>query len=242
MAGHSKWKNNLGRKTSQDAKKSANFGKLSKAITVAVLEGGSPDPSFNPRLRVAVDAARAGSMPKDNIDRAIAKASGPDKSSLISTLYEVFGPHGSQLVVTGTTDNANRTTNEIRTLVDRNGGKLGGHGSVRHLFEHLGVCEIGIGQRKMTDDEILTVSSILDATDYILLDDGHVIVFFHFDHIGRSRHMLEEHGFTVHDGPHAIFKSTLPITLDAAATADCERLIEALDNHDDVHEVFSNIA
>jgi YebC/PmpR family DNA-binding regulatory protein len=241
MAGHSKWKNNLGRKTAQDAKKSANFGKLSKAITVAVLEGGSPDPNFNPRLRMAVDAARSGSMPKDNIERAIAKGSGPDKATLATAIYEIFGPHGTMMVVTATTDNLNRTTNEMRALIDRNGAKLGGHGSVRHLFEHLGVCEVGKEGGKLADDEVLTISTILDATDYTMLDDGHAIIYFHFDHIGKAKHMLEEHGFKVYDGPNAIYKATMPIALDEKAIGDCDRLIEALEAHDDVHEVFSNI-
>jgi len=241
MAGHSKWKNNLGRKTAQDAKKSANFGKLSKAITVAVLEGGSPDPNFNPRLRMAVDAARSGSMPKDNIERAIAKASGPDKAILSTALYEVFGPHGIMLLITATTDNLNRTTNEMRALIDRNGGKLGGHGSVRHLFEHLGVCEAGKESGNITDDEVLNLSTILDATDYTMLDNGHVIIFFHFDHIGKSKQALEDHGYKMFDGPSAIFKATMPVVLDDKSISSCDKLIEALENHDDVHEVFTNI-
>ena len=241
MAGHSKWKNNLGRKTAQDAKKSANFGKLSKAITVAVLEGGSPDPNFNPRLRVAVEAARAGSMPKDNIERAIAKASGPDKSTLSTALYEVFGPHGTVLLATATTDNLNRTTNEMRALVDRNGGKIGGHGSVRHLFEHLGVCEVAKQDGAITDDDILNVSTMLEATDYTKLDNGNIVIFFHFDHIGKSKQMIEEHGFKMIDGPSAIFKPSMPVTLDENKINDCDRLIEALENHDDIQEVFTNI-
>ncbi|MFO0703803.1 MAG: YebC/PmpR family DNA-binding transcriptional regulator [Patescibacteria group bacterium] len=243
MAGHSKWKNNLGRKTAQDAKKSANFGKLSKAITVAVLEGGSPDPNFNPRLRVAVDAARAGSMPKDNIERAIAKASGPDKAALVTTLYEVFGPHGCQMLVTATTDNPNRTNNEIRSVVEKHSGKLGVAGSVKHLFTHCGVCEVGHDEKKVSDDDILTVATELEAMEYEVMEDGHAILFFPFNHVGKSKEKIESLGLKVYDGPNVIYKATMPIEVtDAASQEVISKLVEVLENHDDVQEVFTNIA
>lgn len=242
MSGHSKWKNNLGRKTSQDAKKAANFGKLSKSITVAVLEGGSGDPNFNPRLRVAIDTARSESMPKDNIERAIAKGIGPDKQMLVSTLYEIFGPHGSMLLATATTDNTNRTTSEIRTLVDRNGGKLGNSGSVGHQFTHCGMCEVGHADRAISDDNILSLVDKIQVSDYKAIDGGHLIIFFPFENIGKVKQVSETTGLTLFDGPHAIFLSSLDISLSDEAMVECDKLIKALEAHDDVQEVFTNIA
>jgi YebC/PmpR family DNA-binding regulatory protein len=138
MAGHSKFKNIMHRKGAQDKKRSAMFSKLSREITVAA-KMGVPDPDMNPRLRAAVNAARAQSMPKDNIQRAIDKASGGDAENYEELRYEGFGPAGVSLVVEALTDNRNRTATNVRTIFSKNGGNLGASGSVTHAFERVGL-------------------------------------------------------------------------------------------------------
>ena len=140
MAGHSKFKNIMYRKGAQDKKRSALFSKLSREITVAA-KMGLPDPEANARLRAAVIAARAQSMPKDNIQRAIDKASGGDAENYEEIRYEGFGPGGVALIVEALTDNRNRTATNMRTIFSKNGGNLGASGSVSHGFERMGLIE-----------------------------------------------------------------------------------------------------
>ena len=140
MAGHSKFKNIMYRKGAQDKKRSALFSKLSREITVAA-KMGLPDPEANARLRAAVIAARAQSMPKDNIQRAIDKASAGDAENYEEIRYEGFGPGGVALIVEALTDNRNRTATNVRTIFSKNGGNLGASGSVSHGFERLGLIE-----------------------------------------------------------------------------------------------------
>ena len=140
MAGHSKFKNIMYRKGAQDKKRSALFSKLSREITVAA-KMGLPDPEANARLRAAIIAARAQSMPKDNIQRAIDKASGGDAENYEEVRYEGFGPGGVALIVEALTDNRNRTATNMRTIFSKNGGNLGASGSVSHGFERMGLIE-----------------------------------------------------------------------------------------------------
>src|SRR3954467_3026152 len=133
MAGHSKYKNIMYRKGAQDKKRSAMFSKLSREITVAA-KMGTPDPDTNPRLRAAVNAAKAQSMPKDNIQRSIDKAAGGDAENYEDIRYEGFGPGGVSLIIEALTDNRNRTATNVRTAVSKNGGNLGASGSVTHGF------------------------------------------------------------------------------------------------------------
>ena len=138
MAGHSKFKNIMHRKGAQDKKRSAMFSKLSREITVAA-KMGLPDPDMNPRLRAAVNAAKAQSMPKDNIQRSIDKATKGDAENYEEIRYEAFGPGGVSLIVETLTDNRNRTVTNVRTAMSKNGGNLGAPGSVSHGFERLGL-------------------------------------------------------------------------------------------------------
>ena len=138
MAGHSKFKNIMHRKGAQDKKRSAMFSKLSREITVAA-KMGLPDPDMNPRLRAAVNAAKAQSMPKDNIQRSIDKASRGDAETYEEVRYEGFGPGGVSLIIEALTDNRNRTVTNVRTAVSKNGGNLGASGSVSHGFDRMGL-------------------------------------------------------------------------------------------------------
>ena len=239
MAGHSKWKNNLSRKTAQDKKRSSSFAKLSKAITMAVIEGGSPDPAFNPRLRVAVEKARMGSMPKDNIDRAIAKGSGPGQEQLISLVFEIFGPGGSQLIATATTDNQNRTHSEIRTLVDRHGGKLGSTGSVSHMFSYCAYVVLDTSSAPEFGEKILSLAEQLEALD-VAEEGAHTLIYFPYNHMHSSHQQLEKSGLSITQQPEVLYRPLVEMALSDADQIALTTLIDLLEEHDDIQEVYTN--
>jgi YebC/PmpR family DNA-binding regulatory protein len=162
MAGHSKFKNIMHRKGAQDKKRSAIFSKLSREITVAA-KMGTPDPDMNPRLRAAVMAAKAQSMPKDNIQRAIDKSSMGDAADYEELRYEGFGPGGVSLIVEALTDNRNRTATNVRTIFSKNGGNLGASGSVSHGFSRLGL--IGYPAKAGSPDAVFEAAIEAGAED-----------------------------------------------------------------------------
>src|SRR3954462_12023129 len=172
MAGHSKFKNIMYRKGAQDKKRSALFSKLSREITVAA-KAGLPDPDANPRLRAAVMTARAQSMPKDNIQRAIDKASGSDVENYEELRYEGFGPGGVSLIVEALSDNRNRTATNVRTAFSKNGGNLGASGSVSHGFERMGLIEYSGAAGDA--DTVLEAAIEAGADDVESDEDGHEI-------------------------------------------------------------------
>lgn len=178
MAGHSKWAQIKRKKGIKDQEKGTVFTKLSKLITLAVAEGASvTDPDRNIKLRLAVEKAKAANMPKDTIDRAILKGSGPQKNLLKEVVYEGFGPEGTGFIVHATTDNSNRTISEVRNVFDRNGGKLGVSGSLQYLFkiEHtpaftcMPLFPVLVTREKSAED-VVTLMSRLEA-----LDDVHQV-------------------------------------------------------------------
>ncbi|MEC7161168.1 MAG: YebC/PmpR family DNA-binding transcriptional regulator, partial [Pseudomonadota bacterium] len=172
MAGHSKFKNIMHRKGAQDKKRSAMFSKLSREITVAA-KMGMPDPDMNPRLRLAVNAAKAQSMPKDNIQRAIDKASAADGENYEEVRYEGYGPGGSAIIVEALTDNRNRTATAVRTAFSKNGGNLGTEGSVQHGFERLGLIEYPASAGD--EEKVLEAAMEAGAEDIESSGDGHTI-------------------------------------------------------------------
>jgi YebC/PmpR family DNA-binding regulatory protein len=172
MAGHSKFKNIMHRKGAQDKKRSAMFSKLSREITVAA-KMGTPDPDMNPRLRAAVLAAKAQSMPKDNIERAINKASIGDAENYEELRYEGFGPGGVSLIVEALTDNRNRTATNVRTIFSKNGGNLGASGSVSHGFSRLGL--ITYPAAAGDTDKIFEAAIEAGAEDVESDEEGHQI-------------------------------------------------------------------
>lgn len=239
MAGHSKWKNNLGRKTAQDAKRSASFGKLSRAITIAVMEGGSPDPNFNPRLRVAIEKAKGASMPKDNVERAIAKGSGPDKNSLHSILYEIFGPGGVNILATATSDNPNRTNGEIHSLVEKYHGKMGNSGSVHHMFSHCGFVIIPSDKSPQGEEGLLAIAEALQAID-IETDDTTTTIYFPFTMLGKATEILKIGKVDVVAQPQGAYKPSITVQITDSIGENLDTLITALEGHDDIQDVFHN--
>ena len=172
MAGHSKFKNIMHRKGAQDKKRSAMFSKLSREITVAA-KMGMPDPDMNPRLRLAVNAAKAQSMPKDNIQRAIDKAAAAGGENYEEIRYEGYGPGGVALIVEALTDNRNRTATNVRTAFAKNGGNLGASGAVSHGFDRMGLIEYpaAVGD----EEKVLEAAIEAGAEDVESSEDGHTI-------------------------------------------------------------------
>ena len=183
MAGHSQFKNIMHRKGRQDKARSKLFGKLAREITVSA-KLGLPDPAFNPRLRAAILAARAENMPKDNIERAIKKASGSDTENYDAIRYEGYGPGGVAVIVEALTDNHNRTAGEVRAIFTKNGGNLATTGAVSFMFDHVGVVEYDA--KAASADAMLDAAIEAGAEDVVSNDDGHQI-FTTPETLARSR-------------------------------------------------------
>ena len=235
MAGHSKFKNIMHRKGAQDKKRSASFSKLSREITVAA-KMGMPDPDFNPRLRAAVNAAKALSVPKDNIQRAIDKASRNDGENYEEIRYEGYGPGGVALIVEALTDNRNRTATNVRTAFSRNGGNLGASGAVSHGFERLGLIEYGI--KAGDEDTVLEAAIEAGADDVESDDEGHAI-WVAMDALHPVARELEK---TLGEAlaVKLAWKPGLTTEVDEDTAVTLLKLIDLLDDDDDVQAVWGN--
>jgi YebC/PmpR family DNA-binding regulatory protein len=234
MAGHSKYKNIMYRKGAQDKKRSAMFSKLSREITVAA-KMGAPDPDMNARLRAAVNAAKAQSMPKDNIQRSIDKASASDAENYEDIRYEGFGPGGVSLVVEALTDNRNRTGADVRHALSKSGGNLGEPGSVAYLFDKQGVILVD-AERYGEDDLIVAIDA--GAEDIARDDDVYEIVTAPGD-LGAVRDALAAAGIDVESADVSQRpKSRVPV--DEADAGRLMKLIDTLEESDDVSAVHAN--
>lgn len=238
MAGHSKFKNIMHRKGAQDKKRSAMFSKLSREITVAA-KMGMPDPDMNPRLRAAVNAAKAQSMPKDNIQRAIDKASKGDGENYEEVRYEGYGPGGVALIVEALTDNRNRTATNVRTAFAKNGGNLGASGAVSHGFERLGLIEY---PASVGDEEKVLEAAIEAGADDVESeagDEGTHAIWTSIDSLHEVARKLEK---TL--GEAEAVKLAWKPNLKAEVAEDDARtllkLIDVLDDDDDVQTVWGN--
>jgi YebC/PmpR family DNA-binding regulatory protein len=235
MAGHSKFKNIMYRKGAQDKKRSAMFSKLSREITVAA-KMGTPDPEINPRLRAAVIAARAQSMPKDNIERAISKASAAGGEDYEELRYEGFGPGGVSLIVEALTDNRNRTATNVRTIFSKNGGNLGATGSVSHGFSRLGL--ITYPASAGSADEILEAAIEAGAEDVESNEDGHEIWTAQDDLHGVAKAL--ENALGAPESTKLAWRPQTPVEVGEADAESLLKLIDALDDDDDVQTVWGN--
>jgi YebC/PmpR family DNA-binding regulatory protein len=235
MAGHSKFKNIMYRKGAQDKKRSALFSKLSREITVAA-KMGLPDPDANARLRAAVIAARAQSMPKDNIQRSIDKASGGDAENYEEIRYEGFGPGGVAIIVEALTDNRNRTATNVRTIFSKNGGNLGASGSVSHGFERLGLIEYP-GQAG-DSDKVLEAAIEAGAEDVESDDDGHRI-WTTIDSLHEVARALEPMLGEAETAKLA-WKPSTEVEVRGEQAQQLMTLIDSLEEDDDVQTVWGN--
>jgi YebC/PmpR family DNA-binding regulatory protein len=235
MAGHSKFKNIMYRKGAQDKKRSAMFSKLSREITVAA-KMGLPDPEMNARLRSAVLAAKAQSMPKDNIQRSIDKASASDGENYEDIRYEGFGPGGVALIVEALTDNRNRTATNIRTIFSKNGGNLGASGSVSHGFERLGLVEYAASAGD--SDKVLEAAIEAGAEDVESDDDGHRI-WTSVDSLHEVARALEPM-LGEAEGAKLAWKPSTEVEVRGEDAQQLLKLMDALEEDDDVQTVWGN--
>ena len=235
MAGHSKYKNIMYRKGAQDKKRSALFSKLSREITVAA-KMGLPDPEANARLRAAVIAARAQSMPKDNIQRSIDKASSGDAENYEEIRYEGFGPGGVSLIVEALSDNRNRTATNIRTAFSKNGGNLGASGSVSHGFERMGLIEYSAAAGDA--DTVLEAAIEAGADDVESDEDGHEI-WTALDNLHAVARALES-ALGEPESAKLAWKPANEVEVRGDDAANLMKLIDALVEDDDVQTVSGN--
>lgn len=235
MAGHSKFKNIMHRKGAQDKKRSALFSKLSREITVAA-KMGLPDPDANARLRAAVLAARAQSMPKDNIQRAIDKASGADMETYEEIRYEGFGPGGVAIIVEALTDNRNRTATNVRTAFSKNGGNLGTAGSVSHGFDRLGLIDYPTSAGDA--DTVFEAALEAGADDVESSEDGHSI-WTSVDALHEVAKALES-ALGEPEGVKLAWRPTTMVEVGEDDAGKLLRMIDTLEEDDDVQTVWGN--
>ncbi len=236
MAGHSKWANIRHRKSAQDAKRGKIFTKLIREITVAARIGGG-DPAANPRLRAAVDKALGANMPKDTIDRAIKKGSGAlEGDNYEEVRYEGYGPGGVAVMVDCLTDNRNRTVAEVRHVFTKAGGNLGTDGSVAYLFTKLGVLNFPAGS---DEDAIMEAALEAGADDIVTDEDGNIEVLTAPENFEAVKSALEQAGLKP-ESAEITMRASTSVKLAAGEAEKMIRLLEKLEDLDDVQEVYSN--
>ena len=235
MAGHSQFKNIMHRKGKQDKIRAKNFSKLSREITVAA-KAGIPDPAANSRLRLAIQNARAENLPKDNIERAIKKAMGGEGDNYDAVRYEGYGPGGVAVIVEALTDNRNRTASNVRASFAKYGGNLGETGSVSFMFSRVG--EILYPVAKASGDVMLEAAIDAGADDVQSDDTGHTIICA-FESIGDVSSALAAK-FGDADTVKVVWKPQTMTPLDQEKAESLMKLVDALDDDDDVQVVFSN--
>ena len=235
MAGHSQFKNIMHRKGRQDKARSKLFGKLAREITVSA-KLGLPDPAFNPRLRAAIIAARAENMPKDNIERAVKKASGSETENYDAIRYEGYAPGGVAVIVEALTDNNNRTAGEVRAIFTKAGGNLATTGAVSFMFDHIGVVEYDA--KAATADQMLEAAIEAGAEDVVSDETGHQIVT-KTDTLHEVAKALEAK-FGEPRKTGMLWKPQNTVSVDDESGEKVLKLIEALDDSEDVQNVYAN--
>jgi YebC/PmpR family DNA-binding regulatory protein len=235
MAGHSQFKNIMHRKGRQDAQKSKLFGKLAREITVAA-KLGTPDPAMNPRLRAAMVAARQENMPKDNIERAIKKALGGEGDSYDEIRYEGYGPGGVAVIVEVLTDNRNRTASDVRSYFSKTGGNLAETGAVSFMFDHVGAVEFDA--KVASADAMLDAAIEAGADDVISSESGHEI--YASQESFREVAKALEAKFGEPRKSALTWKPRNTVEVDDETGEKLLKLIDLLNEHDDVQNVYAN--
>jgi YebC/PmpR family DNA-binding regulatory protein len=238
VSGHSKWSSIKHKKGAADAKRGKLFSKLSRAIIVAAKEGGG-NPADNLALQNAIEKARSYSMPKDNIDRAVAKGSGADADAAAfeTVVYEGYGPSGVAVIVEALTDNRNRTAGEVRHTFAKNDGNLGGSGAVSWLFERRGM--VAVDADGVDEDELMLAAAEGGADD-VTQDGSTYQVTSAPEQLASVREAVEAAGFTVDAAELTMVPKTTVEVADENEAKKVLRLIEALEDNDDVQEVYAN--
>ena len=238
MSGHSKWSSIKHKKGAADAKRGKLFSKLSRAIIVAAKEGGG-DPAANLALQNAIEKAKSYSMPKENIDRAIAKGSGADAdaSAFETVVYEGYGPSGVAVIVEALTDNRNRTASDVRHTFAKNDGNLGGSGAVSWLFERRGMVLV---DAEGVDEDELTLAAAEGGAEDVALDGSSFQVTCAPEQLSAVRAAIEAAGFAIDGAELTMVPKTTVEVADENEAKKILRLIDQLEDYDDVQEVFAN--
>jgi len=238
MSGHSKWSSIKHQKGAKDVQRGALFTKLAREISVAVRSGGSGDPEANYRLRLAVQKAKSNNMPNDNIDRSIKKALGEgDGANYDEVIYEGFGPGGAAILVQALTDNRNRTVSEVRSVFAKYGGNMGESGSVGWMFANRGVITINTDGKDPDDVALMAIDAgAADVED----SDGVLEAYTEPQDLKAVEEAIRAEGLEVDEADLRYIAAT-PVELDDNQTAQALRLIEKLEDLDDVQQVFSNL-
>lgn len=236
MAGHSKWANIKHRKAAQDAKRGKIFTKLIRELVTAAKIGGG-ETATNPRLRTAVDKALASNMTRDTINRAIQRGvGGEDDSNMETIIYEGYGPAGTAVMVECLSDNRNRTVSEVRHAFTKTGGNLGTDGSVAYLFSRKGLIIIAEGA---DEDTLMEAAIEAGADDVLPQDDGSFEIYTAWEELGTVRDGIESAGFKIQEADVSMIPST-SVELDADSAPKLLRLIDMLEDCDDVQNVYHN--
>ncbi|WP_087026085.1 YebC/PmpR family DNA-binding transcriptional regulator [Thaumasiovibrio subtropicus] len=236
MAGHSKWANIRHRKAAQDAKRGKIFTKLIREIVVSAKEGGG-EPENNPRLRAAIDKALSNNMTRDTVNRAVSRGAGGEGDDNVETVvYEGYGPGGTAVMVECMTDNRNRTVSGVRHAFSKAGGNLGTDGSVNYLFDKKGVISFAPG---LDEEAVMDAALEGGADDVETHDDGAIDVFTTPADFGSVKDALDGAGFEAQNAEVSLIPST-KAELDAETAPKLLRLIDALEDLDDVQEVYHN--
>jgi len=235
MSGHSKWASIKHKKAAVDAKRGKLFTKLIKELTVAARMGGG-DPTANPRLRSAISTAKAASMPNDNIDRAIKKGTGElEGSDYVDVTYEGYGPGGMAVMLECLTDNRNRTVADVRHLFSKHGGNLGENGCVAWMFDRVAHIRVG---GDAAEEAVFEVAAEAGATD-VREEDGTILVVAGVDALEDVRDALEQKGMTV-SSAEIVLEPKNVVQLSGGDAAKALKLLEVLEDHDDVQRVSAN--
>lgn len=240
MSGHSKWSQIKHKKAITDSKKGKIFGKMAKLISVAAKAKGK-DPSANPTLRTMIDKARSLNMPIENIERAIAKGAGELEGSQIEEfLLEAYGPGGSALLIEGATDNRNRSISELKFLLTEHNGKIANPGSVAYLFERRGLIIVKAAPAKKEELELEAIDA--GAEDFKQPDEETLEIYTRPEDLEKVKKALEEKKIKAEDSSLVWIAKNETAVTDAKDQERLEKLFEALDEHDDVNEVYTNIS
>ena len=237
MAGHSKWANIKHRKGAQDAKRGKIFTKLIKELAVATKEAGS-DPTGNPRLRLAIQNAKGQNMPKDTIERAIKKAAGAGGEDFTETTYEGYGPNGVAIFVECLTDNLNRTVSSVRSLFSKHGGNLGTNGSLEFIFDRKGTFRIPVPAG--SDEDELTLELIDGGAEEVEFGEGYLTITTEMEDFGNMQKKLEEMNLEAESAELERIAKTF-VGLSDDDFPKLMKLIDSLEDDDDVQKVYHNI-
>ncbi|GHA77730.1 YebC/PmpR family DNA-binding transcriptional regulator [Pontibacter akesuensis] len=241
MSGHSKWSTIKRKKGALDAKRSKIFTKLIKEITVAVKEGGGADPDGNPRLRLAIQASKAANMPKDNIERAIKKGEGSDAGDYTEVTYEGYGPNGVAVFVECLTDNINRTVQNLRTIFNKSGGSLGVNGSVEFLFDRKGVFVARRNPEQLIAEDDLLLELADGGAEEVEVEEEFITIYSAMEDFGALQKKVEELHLDLESAELQRLSTTTVKVEDPDDVRRILKLIDALEDDDDVQQVYHNL-